>query len=46
MLAKEAGDSRIWAGIHFEMDNQEGVTMGRQIAQKYIDWAANDGSAK
>lgn len=45
-LAKEAGDSRIWAGIHFEMDNQAGVTLGRQIANKYIEWAANDGSTK
>lgn len=35
---KEAGDSRIWAGIHYEMDNQAGVNMGRAIAQKYIHW--------
>ncbi|MEO5925131.1 MAG: phosphatase PAP2 family protein [Bryobacteraceae bacterium] len=35
---KEAGDSRIWAGIHYEMDNQAGVTMGKAIAQKYINW--------
>lgn len=35
---KEAGDSRIWAGIHYEMDNQAGVTMGRAIAAKYIQW--------
>ncbi|HYI93065.1 MAG TPA: phosphatase PAP2 family protein [Bryobacteraceae bacterium] len=35
---KEAGDSRIWAGIHYEMDNQAGATMGRAIAQKYIQW--------
>ena len=35
---KEAGDSRIWAGIHYEMDNQAGVTMGKSIAQKFITW--------
>lgn len=43
-MGKEAGDSRIWAGIHFEMDNQAGVEMGRQIAQKFIAWAEGDGS--
>jgi membrane-associated phospholipid phosphatase len=44
-MAKEAGDSRIWAGIHFEMDNAAGVEMGRKVARKFIDWAAQDGSA-
>jgi len=43
-LAKEAGDSRIWAGIHYEMDNQSGVTLGKKVAQKVIDWASKDGS--
>lgn len=43
-MAKEAGDSRIWAGIHFEMDNQAGVTLGRKVAHKFIEWAENDGS--
>lgn len=43
-MGKEAGDSRIWAGIHFEMDNQAGVTLGRNIAHKFIAWAENDGS--
>lgn len=43
-LGKEAGDSRIWAGIHFEIDNQAGVTLGKSVAQKFIAWAENDGS--
>lgn len=43
-LGKEAGDSRIWAGIHYEIDNQAGVTLGKRVAQKYIEWAENDGS--
>jgi hypothetical protein len=43
-LGKEAGDSRIWAGIHFEIDNQAGATLGRNIASKFIEWAAKDGS--
>lgn len=43
-LGKEAGDSRIWAGIHFPMDNRAGVTLGEQIARKFIAWAEQDGS--
>lgn len=43
-MGKEAGDSRIWAGIHFEMDNQAGVTLGQNIAHKFIAWAEDDGS--
>ncbi len=37
-LAKEAGDSRIWAGIHYEMDNEAGVTMGKAVARKFTAW--------
>ncbi len=43
-LGKEAGDSRIWAGIHFQMDNVEGVRLGQGVARKVIAWAENDGS--
>ena len=45
-LGKEAGDSRIWAGIHFEMDNREGATLGRKVASKFIEWGRNDGSKR
>ena len=45
-LGKEAGDSRIWAGIHYEMDNTSGVTLGASVAQKFIAWAENDGSRR
>ncbi|HEX9190023.1 MAG TPA: vanadium-dependent haloperoxidase [Vicinamibacteria bacterium] len=43
-LAKEAGDSRIWAGIHYQMDNATGVALGNSVAQVFIDWAGSDGS--
>jgi membrane-associated phospholipid phosphatase len=43
-LGKEAGDSRIWAGIHYPMDNDAGVTLGMNVAGKFIAWAENDGS--
>ncbi len=45
-LGKEAGDSRIWAGIHYEMDNQAGVTLGKSVAERFIAWAENDGSRR
>lgn len=43
-VGKEAGDSRIWAGIHFQMDNVAGVNLGKSVAEVFIDWARNDGS--
>ena len=45
-VGKEAGDSRIWGGLHFEMDNQAGANLGRAVAGKFIEWANNDGSKK
>jgi membrane-associated phospholipid phosphatase len=43
-IGKEAGDSRIWAGIHFPMDNTAGVALGNSVAQVFISWAQADGS--
>jgi membrane-associated phospholipid phosphatase len=43
-LGKEAGDSRIWAGIHYPMDNEAGMTLGKSVARKFIEWAEADGS--
>jgi membrane-associated phospholipid phosphatase len=43
-LGKEAGDSRIWAGIHYPMDNVAGVQLGTSVAQLFIAWGQNDGS--
>lgn len=43
-VGKEGGDSRIWAGLHYEMDNQSGVALGRAVANKFIAWAKADGS--
>jgi len=43
-LGKEAGDSRIWAGIHYQIDNTAGVQLGRSVAQKFVAWADADGS--
>lgn len=43
-LGKQAGDSRIWAGIHYQIDNEAGVNLGKSVAQKFIDRASMDGS--
>jgi len=43
-VGKEAGDSRIWAGIHYPMDNAAGVQLGKSVAQVFISWAQSDGS--
>jgi membrane-associated phospholipid phosphatase len=42
MLGKEAGDSRVWAGLHYEMDNQAGVELGKAVAAKFIARARTD----
>ena len=43
-VAKEGGDSRIWAGIHYPMDNVSGVALGKAVAQVFISVAQSDGS--
>ncbi|HWS89551.1 MAG TPA: phosphatase PAP2 family protein [Pyrinomonadaceae bacterium] len=43
-VGREAGDSRIWAGIHFEMDNQAGKQLGKSVAGVFISRAQEDGS--
>lgn len=43
-VGKEGGDSRIWAGIHYQMDNLAGVDLGKSVAQVFIARAQNDGS--
>lgn len=38
-VGKETGDSRIWAGIHYEMDNLAGKELGKSVAQVFISRA-------
>ncbi len=35
-MAREAANSRLWAGIHYPIDNQEGLKMGEKIANTVI----------
>jgi len=43
-VGKEAADSRVWAGIHYQMDLDSGRELGTKVARKVIDWASSDGS--
>jgi membrane-associated phospholipid phosphatase len=43
-IADAAGESRIWAGIHFPSDVVVGLKLGRDVAQKMIEYAQKDGS--
>ena len=37
--ARESGDSRVWAGIHFPSDVAAGQQLGRQVALRAIERA-------
>ena len=37
-LAKEAADSRLYGGIHFDEDNDDGLVLGRGVADLAIRW--------
>jgi membrane-associated phospholipid phosphatase len=43
-VAQEAANSRLWAGIHYQMDLDAGMALGNKVAQKVISWADSDGS--
>jgi membrane-associated phospholipid phosphatase len=43
-LAKEAGESRIWAGIHYRSDVVAGFELARRVADAVIERARVDGS--
>jgi hypothetical protein len=42
--AREAGDSRLWAGIHFKSDIEAGLEIGRRVGERVIEYARNNGS--
>jgi membrane-associated phospholipid phosphatase len=42
--AQEAGDSRIYAGIHYRFDATEGIAQGKAVAQYTLQKAQADGS--
>ena len=34
--AEEAAMSRLWAGIHFRHDNDQGLALGRQVGERVV----------
>ena len=42
--ARELGESRIWAGIHFRSDVEAGWEIGRRVAAVFIERAQHDGA--
>ena len=43
-LGTEAGESRLWAGIHFRSDIDAGLALGRAVAKLVIERGEKDGS--
>jgi membrane-associated phospholipid phosphatase len=43
-MATEAGESRLWGGIHYQTDIDTGLSMGRAAAGLVIDRVKNDGA--
>src|ERR1043166_51781 len=44
-LAREAAESRIWAGAAFRSDVEAGWAIGDAVARRVIAWAEQDGAA-
>ncbi len=45
-LARDAGESRIWAGIHYRSDVEGGRRIGERVAGRAIDRARTDGAER
>jgi membrane-associated phospholipid phosphatase len=43
-IAKDGGESRFHAGIHFRSDNEAGLELGRKVAAKVIEKIKTDGA--
>lgn len=43
-MAKEASESRVWAGIHFRTDIVVGTDVGHKVGNAVIEYAKADGS--
>ncbi len=43
-MAEEAAISRLYGGIHFSSDNNNGLALGREIGRRVVDYARHDGA--
>jgi hypothetical protein len=41
-MAQQAADSRLYGGIHFRSDNEEGLRLGRRVGRMVLDALARD----
>lgn len=41
--AREAASSRLWAGIHFPIDNSRGLDFGQKMARRTLNWLHANG---
>jgi membrane-associated phospholipid phosphatase len=42
--AENAADSRIWAGIHYPIDRDGGLSIANGVAELVVEWAESDGA--
>lgn len=42
--AEDAANSRVYGGIHWPVDSEGGLPMGREIGRLVVEWARGDGS--
>jgi len=43
-MAEEAARSRLYGGIHFASDNNNGLLVGREIGRRVVEYASRDGA--
>jgi membrane-associated phospholipid phosphatase len=43
-MAEEAAISRLYGGIHFPSDNNNGLLVGREIGRRVVEYASHDGA--
>ena len=44
--AREFGESRLWAGIHFRSDIEVGWELGRRVGAAFVERAKHDGAER
>lgn len=44
--AREAAQSRLWAGVHYESDIRAGLALGRDVARRVIESRPRDGGSR
>ena len=44
--ALEAAESRLFGGIHYPMDNEEGLRLGREVGRRVVAVAERDGAGR